>query len=127
MYVRRFPNAASSGQWQVSVSGGAEPLWGPEGREIYYRDPANLLMSVPIQTEPTFLAGRPEPLFELPRWDYGPVRRPSYDVSRDGQRFLTMKNPEGRASDYYTDQETTLVVVNNWFEELRRLAPANAP
>jgi hypothetical protein len=43
----------------------------------------------------------------------------SYDVSPDGQRFLTIQaatGPEGRRAQ--------LVVVLNWFEELQRRVPA---
>ena len=44
-----------------------------------------------------------------------------YDVSADGQRFLMIK-AAGGAED--ADQPQ-LIVVQNWFEELRRLVPVN--
>jgi len=39
-----------------------------------------------------------------------------YDASPDGQRFLALKQVD-------TPEPTTIVVVQNWFEELKRLVP----
>ena len=41
-----------------------------------------------------------------------------YDVSPDGKRFLMLKNEERPSSS------ASIVVVQNWTTELRRLAPA---
>ena len=42
----------------------------------------------------------------------------TYDVSRDGQRFLMIKeDPRGRAA------ASQIQVVFNWFNELERLVP----
>jgi hypothetical protein len=48
----------------------------------------------------------------------------SYDVSRDGKRFLMIKDSTVGAG---APQETqaSMVVVLNWFEELKRLVPVN--
>jgi hypothetical protein len=58
-------------------------------------------------------------LFEQP--GYG-VRSPirGWDISPDGERFLMVKLEERKSQPV-----TELVLVQNWFEELRRLAPAN--
>src|SRR5687767_13375710 len=45
-----------------------------------------------------------------------------YDVSRDGQRFLMIR---GGDSDEQAAPPPQIVVVQNWFEELKRLAPVN--
>jgi hypothetical protein len=42
--------------------------------------------------------------------------RALYDVSRDGQRFLMIKNPGAAASPQ-------IILVQNWTEELKRLVP----
>ena len=42
---------------------------------------------------------------------------PNYDVSPDGERFLMIKDVENRSAS------TQIVIVENWFEELNRLAP----
>ena len=42
----------------------------------------------------------------------------TYDVSPDGQRFLMVKQLASQAA------APQIIVVQNWFEELRRLVPA---
>ena len=93
-------------------------LWAPDGRELFYRRD-DALMAVPVQTEPSFTQGTPEVLFEGP-YVLGPGR--NYDVAPDGQRFL-MITEGGGAED--TSAAPTIIVVQNWFEELRRLVPTN--
>ena len=77
------------------------------------------MMAVNITTEPTFVAGRPRPLFE---WKYGsstPIR--SWDVSRDGERFLVTK----RAEESDPEPRTHLNLVLNWHEELQARVPTS--
>jgi hypothetical protein len=45
--------------------------------------------------------------------------RAQYDVTPDGKRFLML--PAGPSTD--TGAERRIVIVQNWFEELKRLAP----
>ena len=45
----------------------------------------------------------------------------SFDVARDG-RFLMIQNEETAADN---DRSTHIVIVQNWFEELKRLVPTN--
>ena len=113
IYVRPFPNV-EDGQWQISTSGGARPLWALGGSELFYRRGA-ALMAVPVQTAPSFMPGTPEVLFEA-EYFLGLGGR-SYDVAADGQRFLMIK--EGG------DAAQNVILVQNWFEELRRLVPTN--
>ena len=79
----------------------------------------NALMTVPVQTEPSFTPGTPEALSE---GDYVTGLGRSYDVTPDGQRFL-MITATGGAEE--TSAPPSLIVVENWFEELRRLVPTN--
>ncbi len=46
IYVRPFPGLA--GQWQISNSGGQEPLWSRSGKELFYRTPDGVLTVVPV-------------------------------------------------------------------------------
>jgi hypothetical protein len=73
------------------------------------------MMSVQVQTQPTFSYRTPTKLFE------GAYSSPSearhYDVTADGQRFLMIKQTNG-AGDV-----PRLVVVENWFEELKQRVP----
>ena len=114
IYVRSYPGPG--GKWQISSEGGSEPVWNPKGRELFYRA-GNKMMAVDVTVQPTFSAGKPRTLFEGP---YLPTPRsfPDYDVSPDGQRFLMLKPSE------QTSSLTQIVVVQNWFEELKQKVPA---
>ena len=37
--MQPFPDV-DSGRWQVSTSGGSQPMWAPSGQELFYRSPA---------------------------------------------------------------------------------------
>ena len=76
------------------------------------------MMSVSLQTKPRFAAGKPVVLFEESYLgpDSNPAGYQYYDISRDGQRFLMVREEE---------QQTPIHVVLNWFEELKRLVPTN--
>jgi eukaryotic-like serine/threonine-protein kinase len=113
IYVQPFPGPG--GKWQISTDGGTEPAWNPNGRELFYRI-GDSMMAVPVTTQPSFSAGRPTALF---RGAYlastFPLTGTTYDVTRDGQRFVMIK-----------DQATSLTQINvvvNWFQELQRLVP----
>jgi hypothetical protein len=47
----------------------------------------------------------------------------NFDISHDGQRFLMIKEAPGNAGALQPSARDELVVVFNWFEELKRLAP----
>ncbi len=65
--------------------------------------------------------GKPHEYFDLtPKLlrELRPDFYPGYDVSPDGQRFLTIRTPPETAP-------RELNVILNWFQELERLAPTN--
>jgi Tol biopolymer transport system component len=120
IYVRPFPEV-NSGHWQVSTAGGARPLWARSGQELFHASPTGALMRVGVErasswaaTEPTMLIK--EGYFTIPG---GFIAR-TYDVSPDGQRFLMFK--QGGGTDQ-TAAPASLVVVQHWVEELKRLVP----
>lgn len=124
IYIRPYPNI-DEGNWTVSTMGGIEPRWRGDSKELYYwqgrkPDPVTL-MAVTITAEPEFKAGIPTPLFSGTDYINGVN---SYDVAADGQRFL-MINDTQEVSEVKeaASQETNLVLVENWFGELKRLAP----
>ncbi len=87
IYVSSFPEGA--GKWQVSRGGGAEPRWRGDGKEIFYIGANSTLTAVPVSTEGTFSTGNPIPLFQSQiRTIVSSTDLFSYDVSKDGQRFL---------------------------------------
>jgi Tol biopolymer transport system component len=115
IYVQAYPGPG--GKWQISAEGGTEPVWSPNGRELFYRS-GNKMMAVDIATQTGFAVGKPRMLFEG-RYEPGPVQIDNYDVSPDGQRFLMLKPSEQAQA-----APTQINVVLNWFEELRQKVPA---
>ena len=120
IYVRPYPDV-NSGLSVVSTTGGTKPIWARSGQELIYVSPTGALMRVGVTRGPSWSATTPsvvvkEGYFTNPVW-WGR----SYDVSADGQRFLMIKEggPDGTAPP------TSLVVVQHWVEELKRLVPAN--
>jgi len=120
IYVRPFPNV-EGGPWQVSSSAGAEPRWNPQGGEIFYGgEGEGSITVVQVQTEPNFSVGMARPLLPDEYVRGALNQKPNYDIALDGERFLMIKNAEQTGD--FVDQ-TVLTVVDNWFEELNRLAP----
>jgi hypothetical protein len=117
IYVRPFPDT-NSGKWQASIAGGSKPLWAPSGKEIFYVDSNGFLMAVPVQTTPTFKAGHPVKLFEARNIATLASAR-FYDVSRDGQRFVMIKELAAPPGAQPVSSGPTFVVVVNWPEELK--------
>ena len=121
IYVRPFPGVGD-GLWQVSTGGGIQARWAHNGRELFYLAPDGALMAVPVAPHgDAWSAGTPTKLFDGHYYDgAGTNVSWQYDVTADGQRFLMIKDSGG-------DQAAApqnLIVVQNWFEELKRLVPA---
>ncbi len=120
VYVRPFPEVDRD-RWQISTAGGAHPAWARSGRELFYLDASSTLTAVPIKASgSTFSAGKPAKVFDAKYSTPFPPRQ--YDVSPDGQRFLMLKDSAGGDPDA---TPASMVVVLNWFEELKRLLPTN--
>ena len=112
VYVRPFPNV-DGGRWQISTGGGSRPAWSGNGRELFYFGPNTAMMVVAVQTTPTFSTGNPSKLFDGPWFAQQGGR--TYDVSRDGQRFLMIK--DATLSTTTGNQPAalpTITVVLNW-------------
>lgn len=108
-----FPNV--TGQTE-HIAPGENPAWTPDGRELLFVNERGRLSAVPAQVRGgRFVAGTPR---ELLMTQYGAgsglgSARP-YDIVGNGQRFLMIKE--------VAPGEAYIEVVQNWFEELRRLA-----
>jgi dipeptidyl aminopeptidase/acylaminoacyl peptidase len=114
VYVRPFPNPG--GKWKLSLEGGTEPLWARNGKQLFYRW-QDQVWAVDVRTDTEFNPGKPHLLFEKAGYRIAvPVR--SWDISPDGQRFLMVKLEERKPQPV-----TDMILVQNWFEELKRLCP----
>jgi serine/threonine-protein kinase len=108
VFVRPFPET-SAGRLQVSVNGGNEPVWHPDGREIYYRDADANLVAVTFEPGPTPRVRERRVLFSA-RGYHTDTRHFSYAVSRDGRFYFFEQNAPSSA---------IAVVILNWLEELQ--------
>ena len=114
VYAQSYPNASVK-RWKVSPANGSEPMWTRGGRELVYRK-GDSVMAVSVDLE-SGRSGTPRVLFAGPYPDNPGWTRPrSYDVSRDGERFLMMKLPAEQS-------RPRVAVVLNWFAELQAKVP----
>jgi eukaryotic-like serine/threonine-protein kinase len=108
VFVSRYP--ATNERWQVSSSGGRQPRWRSDGRELYYLALDGTLVSVSVDAVREFRAGAPNRLFhtELPIV----TRLEQYAVADNGLRFLLLKPAAGLPA--------RVTVVLNWLSGFAR-------
>jgi Tol biopolymer transport system component len=110
VYVRPFPDVTSA-RWQVSLNGGTLPVWARNGRELFYVSGRQEMTSLALKPGPGFAVGEPRALFSVGQYVLT-GNAGVYDVSPDGRRFVMVRLAAGAG-------EIELVVVQNWFEELK--------
>jgi len=115
VYVRPYP--ALGAKTQVSSAGGDAPLWSRDGKQLFFRSGCELWVT-DVRTTTTFSASRPRLLFNHDCLNSLPVR--DWDVSPDGQHFLMTKLSTRKAQPV-----TELILVQDWFEELKHLVPTS--
>lgn len=111
IYLR--PSTTSSAQWQISTSGGVQPRFAHDGRELYYLRPDGALMSVPMSEGPDGIQpGSPTVLFRPKIWGgIAGNTKQQYDVAPDG-RFLV---------NISLDEEMTpITLLQNWHPDAAR-------
>ena len=102
---------------RVSSEGGAEPRWALNGTELFYQTGRKMMSAGVSYGESTIEFKPSQVLFEGGFVAYdGNVPR-TYDVAKDGRFLMIREAPQVRPR--------TLVVVLNWFEELKRQARTN--
>jgi serine/threonine protein kinase len=102
IFVAAFPQPGA--RWQASQSGGREPRWNRNGRELFFVDPQNYIVSLDVELSAGgFQAGAARPLFQ---W-HGAAGQWRYDVSPDGNRFLV-------ATALEKDLASPVTIVTDW-------------
>ena len=106
--------SGEGGRQQVSLDGGIAPVWAPNGREIFFRN-GNTFLGADISRTPQIGVGRSRVLFT---GNYAPatIDSPGYDVTPDGNAFIMVQ-------PYEENVVSRMIVVVNWFDELKRLVP----
>ena len=110
VYVTQFPQ--KRGRWQVSTTGGSQPWWRGDGRELFYLGPDQTLMSVAVAADDAFQASVPTALFKANFPAVVPAYWGNYCVTADGQRFLVCELLPEAAT-------TPINVVLNWTAALK--------
>jgi len=109
IYVEPFPGPG--GDSRVSVDGGAQVRWNPNGKELFYVAPDDRLMAVPIHfasNGKTVEVGTPLGLFTTNVGIGAPnTNRQQYMVAPDGQSFV-MNSVLGEATS------SPITVILNW-------------
>ena len=119
LYMQPYPEPGP--KTPVSIGGGGEFIWSPDGSELFYRTGSNMMV-VDVQSMPTLSVSEPRVLFQSNHLASvgGGVRQ--YHVAPDG-RFLMIR--AGAVEDVEPDENDHLIVVENWLDELQRLVPSN--
>ncbi len=125
VYLQKYPQGE---RLAVSVGGGTGPVWRRDGQEIFFVGPdAGVMKTMAVSVTPDGASLRlatPEPLFHLRvPGPTGAVEQyrdpgnmgPGYDILPDG-RFVMVREPDPEGT-------REIVLVLNWFEELKRLVP----
>ena len=110
-----IPLAGPGGRHQISVDGGAEPVWSGDGTRLYYRNGEERMVAR-ITTRPEFAVTSRDSLFGggFGTW----LGHAAYDVSPDGTHLLLLKQ---------VNDSTRTIVVQNWERELQeRLGKSGA-
>jgi hypothetical protein len=110
VYVQTFP--VSTSKWRVSTSGGTQPRWRRDGKEIFYLAPDSRLLAVTVTAGSSFEAGIPAALFEIGATP-GMGLRHQYCVTSDGERFLVVRATE-------TQETSPITIVLNWTADLKK-------
>jgi hypothetical protein len=108
LYVAAFPEG--SPRLQVS-SGGREPRWRKDGKELFYIAPDGRVMSVAMTLTPKLAAAQPKELFSAITLTSGPFAE--YSVAPDAQHFLMILPFEDPRSESFT-------IVTHWSSTLAR-------
>jgi Tol biopolymer transport system component/predicted Ser/Thr protein kinase len=116
VYVRPFPGPGR--KWQISTGGGLFPVWSPDGRELLYQTLDRHVMAVSYNAKgDSFTPGKPRVWSETRLLNVAGL--PVYDLAPDGKRLAAIL-----ASDQASVAPTHLTFLLNFFDELRRRAPA---
>ena len=115
VYVRAFASSSSGpgAKWQISNSGGVTPRWLRSGHELVYQSGDQVMAARYTVQGDTFVA-------EKPRVWIAKLGGTLFDVAPDGRRVAVLAPV---ASADAPKQEHEVVLLLNFFDELRRRAP----
>jgi dipeptidyl aminopeptidase/acylaminoacyl peptidase len=117
VYVQPFSTSSRGGERvTISNSGGTQPRWRPDGKEIFYVASSQAIMAVDVTPAAPFKAGVPKPVMDTDAFlRFGqqtaagtPVSGFRWDSAAGGQRFLVITAAQGEPAT------SSINVVLNW-------------
>jgi hypothetical protein len=116
--VQPFPPTGT--KYRISPGQGLQPLWSPDGKELFYNPAAGQYVKASITTQPSFALGDP---VQMPRpfLTGGPAVIRNNDMTPDGKILGVAAAGQTVAG---AQANIPLQVVLNWFEELKARVPA---
>ncbi|MCP5347136.1 MAG: hypothetical protein R3F41_14230 [Gammaproteobacteria bacterium] len=123
IYLRRFPDLASGGIWQITNTWATHPVWSEDGRELYYYNVGTRkIMRIPVLDDSGLNLGTPSESFQL---------KSTLTTNMNGNAFVLL-NSDSEAiyvsgSDAGMQFEISELVqarlIENFDELVRRTAP----
>jgi Tol biopolymer transport system component len=121
VFVRPFAGSSSGsgGKWQVSTTGGSNPVWSRDGKTLFYRGSTPQLIFKVKYTAAgnSFVPGKAEAWSPKSVWASDTW---TFDMSPEGARAVMLPLPDRRDIPAGTVHVTVLL---NFFDELKRRVP----
>ena len=116
VWVRAFPD--KGGKWQISNEGGGNPVWSPNGRELFFRGEDNRIMAATYTaTGDSFAPDKPRPWSEKQLADIAMAASIlTFDLAPDGKRVAALM-------PVATPGQSHVTFLLNFGDELRRKMP----
>ena len=111
VYVQPFPGPGA--KVSVSIAGGNEPIWSPDGATLYYRE-RTFLRGAELSRQPLRVVRR-DSLFAL--LSAADLSHPNYDVFPNGREFLML-------TPVTSNQRSGIDVIMNWVQATARSSRA---
>ena len=125
VYIRSFPDPGE--RTPVSQGGGVAPSWSQDGNTVYYwRTQSPVVwtfMAARIQRQPTPVVLSRDSLFTREMVVTSGGNLVAYDLHPEGDRLIVAQTATGTVSEGDAAEAERLILVQNFFEELRRLVP----
>jgi hypothetical protein len=126
IFVQHFPLNGTKYQLSTENSGGGgfDPLWSPDGKELFYVSTAGntSIVAIEVRTSPSFTFGKPTSI-PIGGLEFLTGQR-NYDITHDGRQFVAALEAGGpQAGSGGRAARRQINVVLNWFEELKQRIP----
>ena len=114
IYVQHVP--PNGAKFQISATGGTNPRWRRDGKELFYLAPGPKLMALSVKTGAIFEPAQSHVLFEsIPIAIAGGTGGFRFQPSPDGQRFLALVEAEGDVPG-----APPITIATNWTAGLKK-------